>query len=89
MKELFEQVRSANKILACTDPAKVAYVSEAREAYTAEAAKIDEELNFIGHPEETKLDFLIAAVTKESMNEEEFFVIWNALGIIDLAYTDC
>lgn len=89
MKELFEKAQEARNTLKSFDDRKVAYVSEAHEAYVTEAAEMDSELNFTGHPEAVKLDFLIVAVNEEGMSEEEFFAIWNALDIISLSLTPC
>lgn len=89
MKKLFEKVRTARQTLQGIDTSKVAYVSEAHAAYTTEAAQMDDELNFTGHPEEVKNDFLAGAVLEDRMTEEEFIIIWNAISIIDLAYSDC
>lgn len=89
MTELFEQVGKARKTLAGIAPEKVSFVTEAYKAYTEEAAKMDDDLNPIGHPEELKLDFLIIAVTEENMSEDEFAIIWNALDTISIAHTDC
>lgn len=89
MKALFEKAQEARKTLEGFEDQKVAFVSEAYGAYTAEAAEMDSELNFTGRPDEVKLDFLIVAVTEEGMSEEEFFAIWNAIDILSLAFSPC
>lgn len=89
MKKLFEEAQEARDTLKSFDDRKVAYVSEAHEAYVTEAAEMDSELNFTGRPEEVKLDFLIVAVTEEGMSEEEFFAIWKAIDILSLAFYHC
>lgn len=87
--KLFEQAGQARKILAGIAPEKVSFVTEAYEAYTAEAAKMDDDLNPIGRPEEMKLDFLIIAVTEENISEDEFTTIWDAIDTISRTHTDC
>lgn len=89
MKNLFEKAQEARNTLESFDDRKVAYVTEAHEAYVTEAAEMDSELNFTGRPEAVKLDFLIVAVTEEGMSEEEFFAIWNAIDILSLAFSPC
>ena len=89
MKKFFEKVRESRKVLENTDSEKVSFVLEAYGAYTEEAAQMNDELEFTGNPEATKLDFLIVAVTENVMTEEEFEEIWAAVNILSLASTPC
>ncbi len=89
MKELFEKVRIARNVLEGIDTSKVAYISAAHSAYTTEAAKMDDYLNFVGKPEEVKNDFLMVAIVEDLMTEEEFIIIWNAIDIIQMAHIAC
>lgn len=89
MKELFEKVRTAREVLKGIDTGKVAYISAAHSAYTTEAAKMDDELNFVGNPEEVKNDFLVGAIVEDLMTEEEFIIIWNAIDIIQMSQIEC
>lgn len=83
------KIREARELLNSTAPEKLAYIMEAHEAYVAEAARTNDELEFIGSPEQVKLDFLIIAVSESRMSEEEFEEIWKAVDIISVANTDC
>lgn len=89
MKKFFEKVREARKVLENIDSKKVSFVLEAYGAYTEETAQMNDELEFTGNPEATKLDFLIVAVTENVMTEEEFEEIWAAVNILSLASTPC
>lgn len=83
------KVREARELLNSTAPEKLAYIMEAHEAYVTEAARTNDELDFIGSPEQVKLDFLIIAVTETRMSEEEFEEIWKAVDIISVWNTEC
>lgn len=89
MRNLFERVRAARAQLDHIDLDKLAFVEEAHEAYTAEAARLNDELEFIGGPEQVKLDFISIAVEEGRMTGEEFEAIWIAVDILALAATPC
>lgn len=89
MKDLFEKVRAASAQLDHVDPNKLAFVKEAHEAYTAEAARFNDGLEFIGGPEQVKLDFISIAVEEGRMTGEEFEAIWIAVDLLELAATPC
>ena len=89
MRNLFERVRAARAQLDHIDPDKLAFVEEAHEAYTAEAARFNDGLEFIGGPEQVKLDFIIIAVEEGRMTGEEFEAIWIAVDLLELAATPC
>lgn len=89
MRNLFERVRAARAQLDHIDPDKLAFVEEAHEAYTAEAARLNDELEFIGGPEQVKLDFISIAVEEGRMTGEEFEAIWIAVDLLELAATPC
>ncbi len=82
MRKYFEKIKSAEKKIAGMDIEKVTFVSKAYNAYISEAAKIDDELNFIGHQEECKKEWLCDAILSEVMTEQEFDGIFELLEIL-------
>lgn len=89
MRDLFERVSVARARLDHVDPDKLAFVKEAHEAYTTEAARLNDGLEFIGGPEQVKLDFISIAVEEGRMTGEEFEAIWIAVDLLELAATPC
>lgn len=79
MRNFFERMVQARKELKGMDSKKVEYVREAYNDYVAEAAKMDDDLEFVGHPEQCKTDWMIGAVLDELMDESEFKSIFALL----------
>lgn len=62
----FARIHAARKLLNTTEEKVVFYVTRAYDEYTTEAAKMDDELNFIGSPARVKQDYLANPLKKVS-----------------------
>ncbi len=82
MRKLFERMAQARKELKSMDIKKVEYVQRAYDDYVTEAAKMDDDLKFVGNPEQCKTDWMIGAVMSELMNGVEFNRIFALLDVL-------
>ncbi len=86
MYSMMKKIAEARKQLELADQQKVEYVRMAYNDYISEYAKMDDELNVIGHPEQCKNEWLAGAVECEIIEESEFnrlFELMNVVGIED------
>lgn len=85
----FARIHAARKLLNTTEEKVVFYVTRAYDEYTTEAAKMDDELNFIGSPARVKQDYLANAIEEGIASEKTFEALWSALDTLSLASTPC
>lgn len=68
----FARIHAARKLLNTTEEKVVFYVTRAYDEYITEAAKMDDELNFIGNPARVKRDYLANAIEEGITSEKTF-----------------
>lgn len=81
---MMKKIAEARKQLKLADRKKVEYVSRAYDDYVSECAKMDDDLNFIGHPEQCKNEYLAGAVEDGILEESEFNHLFELLDVVGI-----
>ncbi len=81
MYSMARKIAKAKGQLKSADQDKVEFIRKAYSDFISESAKMDDELNFIGHPEECKRDWLIEAIEYEILTESEFERLFGLMEI--------
>ncbi len=84
MYSMAKKIAEARRQIKMANQDKVEFVKKAYSDFVSESAKMDDELNFIGHPEECKRDWIVEAIEYEILTESEFERLFDLMEIVGM-----